>query len=288
VDFVVTADDACAGPIAPVCNPASGSFFALGSTPVECSATDPSGNVQTCSFVVTVREGDTTPPVVTCGPQVIAECQGPNGTVVTFQAPTALDNCDGVLPVSCTPASGSTFLLGETTVTCEAFDNKQNRGFCTFIVRVVDTVGPEMANCVDKTVCSTVPIAVTYEDVDALDLCGAASVVCVPPSGSTFQLGETTVTCTGTDAANNSSQCTFKVTVKGEAATISYTVNGDSMTLRWPKNDCYTLYYRGDLGTPGKASDLTWTLYDGTIVDEGTTMSATFQKNSGMRFFLLK
>ncbi|MBM4041992.1 MAG: HYR domain-containing protein [Planctomycetes bacterium] len=39
------------------------------------------------------------------------------------------------------------------------------------------------------------------------------TVVCVPPSGSLFPLGRTTVTCTATDASGNSSQCTFLVIV---------------------------------------------------------------------------
>ena len=39
------------------------------------------------------------------------------------------------------------------------------------------------------------------------------TVDCVPPSGSTFPIGETLVTCTATDDADNSSLCTFTVTV---------------------------------------------------------------------------
>jgi uncharacterized repeat protein (TIGR01451 family) len=45
------------------------------------------------------------------------------------------------------------------------------------------------------------------------DNCGSPTVVCVPASGSTFALGEITVTCTATDAANNTNQCAFTVTV---------------------------------------------------------------------------
>src|SRR5262249_59177198 len=46
----------------------------------------------------------------------------------------------------------------------------------------------------------------------ATDNCGVQSVVCSPPSGSTFPAGTTTVTCTATDAAGNTAQCTFTVT----------------------------------------------------------------------------
>jgi hypothetical protein len=38
-------------------------------------------------------------------------------------------------------------------------------------------------------------------------------VTCLPPSGSFFALGTTTVTCTATDVANNVTTATFTVTV---------------------------------------------------------------------------
>jgi uncharacterized repeat protein (TIGR01451 family) len=41
----------------------------------------------------------------------------------------------------------------------------------------------------------------------------AATVMCVPPSGSAFPTGTTTVTCTATDTAGNTASCSFTVTV---------------------------------------------------------------------------
>src|SRR5439155_15478413 len=40
-----------------------------------------------------------------------------------------------------------------------------------------------------------------------------ASLTCVPPSGSTFAKGLTTVACTNTDASGNSAHCSFTITV---------------------------------------------------------------------------
>jgi hypothetical protein len=52
-------------------------------------------------------------------------------------------------------------------------------------------------------------------NVTASDNCDAApSIVCVPPSGSVFQWGATTVNCTATDASGNSAVCSFKVYVQ--------------------------------------------------------------------------
>ncbi len=53
---------------------------------------------------------------------ITVSATGPTGAVVTCTAPTAADE-DGTLPtVSCAPASGSTFSIGVTSVTCTATD----------------------------------------------------------------------------------------------------------------------------------------------------------------------
>jgi hypothetical protein len=59
VEFDVFAEDALSGHIVPTVTPASGSFFNLGTTTVNVSATDPAGNTSTASFTVTV----TVPPL---------------------------------------------------------------------------------------------------------------------------------------------------------------------------------------------------------------------------------
>jgi len=61
VTFTATADDNVDGPITPVCIPASGSFFSLGDTTVDCTATDTAGNSASGSFTITVNDAE--PPV---------------------------------------------------------------------------------------------------------------------------------------------------------------------------------------------------------------------------------
>jgi hypothetical protein len=56
VAFSVTAEDGLGDPLTPVCTPASGSTFPIGTTPVNCSATDGNNPVQG-SFTVTVIDG---------------------------------------------------------------------------------------------------------------------------------------------------------------------------------------------------------------------------------------
>src|SRR5205823_5675031 len=103
------------------------------------SASDRSNNTGTASFTVTVR--DTTPPQLSVPPNTTAEATGAAGAVVTYSA-TATDSVDGALAVSCTPASGSTFALGATTVSCSASDRSNNTGTASFTVTVRDTTPP--------------------------------------------------------------------------------------------------------------------------------------------------
>ena len=55
----------------------------------------------------------------------------------------------------------------------------------------------------------------------ASDNCSLASVTSSPASGSAFAIGDTTVTCTATDAAGNQAACAFTVHVKGAAEQIN-------------------------------------------------------------------
>ena len=65
---------------------------------------------------------------------------------------------------------------------------------------------------------------VTWTDPTATDdVDPAPTVGCTPPSGSAFDLGTTTVTCTATDATGNSSSATFNVTVALAAPTLTGT-----------------------------------------------------------------
>lgn len=54
---------------------------------------------------------------------------------------------------------------------------------------------------------------VTFDLPQAAGGFGAFTVIANPPSGSRFAIGETTVTVSAFDSSNQSSQCTFKVTV---------------------------------------------------------------------------
>jgi predicted extracellular nuclease len=86
---------------------------------------------------------DVTPPVISNVPEDITRvADSAAGAVVTYAAPTAVDNTDGALAVSCIPASGSQFAIGTTTVTCTATDASGNSASESFTVTVTDPRTP--------------------------------------------------------------------------------------------------------------------------------------------------
>jgi hypothetical protein len=191
------------------------------------------------SLTLTTAVADTTPPTITVPADITVEATGPTGAVVTYSA-TASDDIDGTLTPTCTPPSGSTFPLGTTTVTCTATDAAGNEGTASFTVTVQDTTVPVISVPATITVLATSPAGavVTYSAsaTDAID--GPVPVTCDPPSGSTFPIGTTTVTCTATDSSGNTATATFQVVVGGPVLSqlsptrVALTSTPQSLTLR--------------------------------------------------------
>lgn len=88
-----------------------------------------------CSDRLPAGADDPTAPAVTTSGDVTLQATSPEGAAATFTA-TAKDAVDGTRPVSCTPASGSTFKVGTTTVTCWAFNKRGTIGRATLNVTV--------------------------------------------------------------------------------------------------------------------------------------------------------
>jgi hypothetical protein len=110
-------------------------------TTVTWTATDGAGNSASCTYRVTVA--DTTPPAIVCPQDIAVDCAGPGGTAVDFTV-SAADGCDPAPALSCSPAPGSVFPEGVTTVECTARDGSGNTSTCSFEVRVSTCGGRQL------------------------------------------------------------------------------------------------------------------------------------------------
>jgi probable HAF family extracellular repeat protein len=351
-------------PAGVVCAPASGATLPLGATTINCSASDNAGNVGSSSFVVTVN--DTTPPQITfqitpanpsasgwytsapnvswnvvdpestitsrigclavaavpdgaansyaCSaisgggtagpvnsPTLRVDTVAPtltgvpvsftrpatnaSGAVVTYTAPIASDVVSGLAVggLNCLPASGSTFALGNTTVSCSARDVAGNVRNANFTVTVADQTPPVFTSC---------PASVTITQGQTLPSPTATDNVSVPvltrsPAG-TLALGTTAVTWTATDQAGLTATCNQQVTVNTavtetfsnlraqckvrSATTGQWTVSG---TTSVRTNNVIQLYRAASV-----PADLTSSLLGGRLTVSGTG-NWSYQTRSG-------
>jgi hypothetical protein len=160
---------------------------------------------------------DNVAPVLTLPSNITQEATGPVSTPVAFVV-SATDAIQGPVTATATPASGSGFVLGATTVNVTASDVGGNTANNSFTVTIVDTTAPQLtvpASPVIVTTLSTAGATVNFS-VSASDVVDLAPVVVATPgSGSNFPLGDTHVNVTATDATGNQAMQSFVVRVTG-------------------------------------------------------------------------
>jgi len=126
--------------------------------------------------------------------------------------------------------------VGQTMVTLTVQDPAGLSDSCPATITVNDCQPPTI-QCPDNITVGNDPgqcTAVVNYTVTASDNCPGVMVACDPPSGHAFPMGTTTVNCLATDAAGNTTPCSFTVTVEDrEAPTLSVSV---TTTQMWPAN----------------------------------------------------
>lgn len=208
-------------------SPVQGSTVSgTGSHPITVTVTDASNNSTNCIVAFTVN--DNTAPAIVCGSAPAqsanagANCQAPVPDVQALVRAQSSDNCtaNSSLTVTQNPAQGSTVSgTGPHPITVTVTDGSNNSANCIVAFTVIDNTSPTIVcpASFTRVAGATCPIAtnnvITYPDPTVSDNCPGASTVCNPPSGSTFPVGTTTVTCTATDASGNTATCSFAVTV---------------------------------------------------------------------------
>jgi gliding motility-associated-like protein len=261
--------------------------FDSGANNVTLTVTDVNGNSATCVAVVTVQ--DNVAPGFSTVPSNITQTavDGLCGRVITYAIPTFFDACGAVL--SQTDGSGLTsgaiFPVGVTTQTYSLTDASGNSISASFTITITDDELPVITNCpanvtstASATGCGTV---VTWVEPVASDNCPAVAVVSTHAPGSFFPTGATTVTYTATDAAGNTSTCSFTVTVNDNlppiAPTLATATDACSITVTAPTaNDNCSGTVTGTTTAPLTYNaqgtyTITWTFTDGN----GNSSTAT-------------
>ena len=176
---------------------------------------------QACSGSIVCEPIVSAPP--TCpGNMVVNNDSGVCGANVTF----AVSSGDVA-----TPASGSFFPVGTYTVEIAGTSGCGEAATCSFTVTVNDTEAPKFSNCPSNITVNNdtgdCGAEVSWTAPTFSDNCSGASASSTDDPGDFFAVGTTTVTYSGSDAANNAAaDCSFTVTVNDtEKPSISCTSN---------------------------------------------------------------
>lgn len=180
---------------------------------------------------------DMAPPTITCPPTQTRNpgdiCDLP---VEDFTGlATISDDCGSVTVTQSLSTTATLFGYGEVPVTLTATDGAGKTATCSFILDLVDNTVPNI-DC-PSTQNRTVDANCQYSledftgDATATDNCHNTSISQSPPPGTTLGVGNQVVTLTVMDLFENTSTCTFTVTVE-ENILPTITCSPD-LTIEW-------------------------------------------------------
>jgi len=201
--------------VASVDNDAPGQF-PVGTTTVTWTVRDVNGNTAQATQTVTVYDNQA-PVISGCpGNMVVNVEPGTCQATVSWEAPTATDNCT-VASLTPTHAPGSVFNEGSTVVTYTAIDASGNMSKCSFIVTVTDNTPPAVTKG---------SIASCYQNVMDAEVAAIAATEAVDACGTPILTAETVGTCsaiimvTARDGAGNSASVSYETRIDNEAPVI--------------------------------------------------------------------
>ncbi|MBT8256768.1 MAG: HYR domain-containing protein, partial [Bacteroidia bacterium] len=212
----VALDNCGVGGVIQTQGPTSGNFFPVGTTLIEFTALDIYGNINTCTFTITVS--DMTPPNAVC--QDITIQLDANGNAMITAADVdggSFDNCGTITDLSIDIDTFDCSDVGPNNVTLSVTDDNGNVGTCIAVVTVEDVTPPD-AICQDITVqldaTGTVTINASDLDGGSTDACGIADFSVDMDTFDCSNVGPNSVILTVTDVNGNSATCGAVVTVE--------------------------------------------------------------------------
>jgi hypothetical protein len=200
----------------------------IGAHTLTFTVTDSRG--ASASATTTVLVQDTTAPTLTLPPNQMVEATSAAGSAVSFIA-SAFDAVGGNVTVTCSPAAGTVFPLGDTPVTCSALDPSGNTAAGTFMVNVSDRTPPAVSFTAPSAgdVRGLIALAATATDLvgvtrvefylDGTTLIGVDTKPSYNAILNTAAIlnGSHTLSTSAYDAAGNRGDSTISVTVSNSA-----------------------------------------------------------------------
>jgi len=212
---------------------------------ITLTVTDTGGGSDTDEMVVTVQ--DTLAPDISCPSNVVVNLpmnSTATSMVVNYPAVTATDSCSSSVAVNSTPASGSVFPVGTTTVTATADDGAGHTSECSFTVTVQYNFAgffPPVANLPAVNLVQAgraIPVKFSLSGDKGLGIFAAGS----PASGP--------YACNSSDPATP-----LEDTVTAGGSSLSYD----------PTTDQYIYVWKTEKGWAGTCRQLVVQLNDGSI-----------------------
>lgn len=226
-------------------------------------ATDSVGNIGTKSYNFTI---DLTSPIIALHEDISSTAVDASGAVVTYIAPNAIDNIDGTFSATCSPISGSTFILGTTTVNCDASDTAGNAATSTsFNILVEDKNSPIITILGNNPVNLTVGDSYTDTGATATDNVDGSVVVISSGLVDTVTIGVYTITYIAEDAAHNVATAIRTVNVNPVVTLSSIAVTHPANKLSYTVGDALNIIGLVVTGTYSDASTKIETITTGNI-----------------------
>ena len=216
-----------------------------GTHTITLTVTDTGGGSDTDDVLVTVQ--DTLAPNISCPSDVVVNLpmnSTATSMVVSYPAVTATDSCSSSVTVNSTPASGSVFPVGTTTVHATADDGAGHTSECSFTVTVqYDFAGffPPVANLPALNLVQAgraIPVKFSLSGDKGLGIFGPGS----PSSGP--------IACNSSDPAT-----LLEETVTAGGSSLSYN----------PVADQYIYVWKTEAAWAGTCRQLVVQLNDGSI-----------------------
>ena len=186
----------------------------LGANSVTLTVTDDNGKTDNCTATVTIVDSD--PPTAVCQNITIQLDGSGNATIDAADIDGGSTDNTGIASLTASQTAFDCSHVGPNSVTLTVEDLDGNTDQCTANVTVQDNINPT-AICKNITVSldATGNATISGADVDggSTDNCGIASIVVVPNSFTSADLGANSVTLTVTDDNGKTDNCTATVTI---------------------------------------------------------------------------